>query len=57
MCDACLRGKTNQVHVPESVEADVNPAGVFEDMHMDIKDLMCKSLQKKPIHDVCSGRG
>jgi hypothetical protein len=45
MCDACLRGKTNQMHVPESVEADVNPAGVFEHMHMDIKDLTCKSLQ------------
>jgi hypothetical protein len=45
MCDACLRGKTNQVHVSESVEADMNPAGVFEHMHMYIKDLMCKSLQ------------
>jgi hypothetical protein len=45
MCDACLRGKTNQVPVSESVEAQVSPASVFEVMHMDIKDLTCKSLQ------------
>jgi hypothetical protein len=45
MCDACLRGKTNQVPVPELVEAQVSPASVFEVMHMDIKDLTYKSLQ------------
>jgi Fe-S cluster assembly scaffold protein SufB len=39
MCDACLRGKTNQVPVPKSVEAQMSPASVFEVMHMDIKSL------------------
>jgi hypothetical protein len=51
MCDACLRGKTNQVHILESVEADVIPVGVFEQMH---KGSNVQESAGESVYDLCN---
>jgi hypothetical protein len=46
ICDACLRGKSDAMHIPSSESATETTSAPFTDLHMDIKEMTCESKQK-----------